>query len=118
MTVDRTRARATNQSELVERIRDRIILEQKDLLILVINLENHKGWKESAGCGKPDHQLGQKCPAKNAKCKDCHKIGHFHKVCQIKKRAKQRANLVQNHPRMMMTPTLTKMESDNQIHQG
>ena len=46
-------------------------------------------------CGKPDHQPGQKCPAKNAKCEDCHKIGHFHKVCQIKKRAKQRANLVQ-----------------------
>ena len=36
-----------------------------------------------------------KCPAKNAKCKDCHNIGHFHKVCQTKKRAKQRANLVQ-----------------------
>ena len=46
-------------------------------------------------CGKPGHQPGQKCPAKNAKCKDCHKIGHFHKVCQTKKRAKQRANLVQ-----------------------
>ena len=49
-------------------------------------------------CGKPDHQPGQKCPAKNAKCKDCHKIGHFHKVCQTKKRAKQRANLVQRPP--------------------
>ena len=46
-------------------------------------------------CGKPDHQLGPKCPARNAKCKDCHKIGHFNKVCQTKKRAKQRANLVQ-----------------------
>ena len=46
-------------------------------------------------CGKLDHQLGQKCPAKNAKCKDCHKIGNFHKVCQTKKRAKQRATLVQ-----------------------
>ena len=46
-------------------------------------------------CGKQEHQLGQKCPAKNAKCKDCHKIGHFHEVCQTKKRAKQRANLVQ-----------------------
>ena len=45
-------------------------------------------------CGKREHQLGQRCPAKNAKCKDCHKIGHFHKVCQTKKRAKQRANLV------------------------
>ena len=46
-------------------------------------------------CGKQEHQLGQKCPAKNVKCKDCQKIGHFHKVCQTKKRAKQRANLVQ-----------------------
>ena len=44
-------------------------------------------------CGKPEHQLGQKCAAKNAKCKECHKIGHFHKVCQSKKRGK-RANLV------------------------
>ena len=48
MTIDRTRAKATNQNELVERIRDRIILEHKDLLILVINLENPQGWKESA----------------------------------------------------------------------
>ena len=46
-------------------------------------------------CGKQEHQLGQKCSAKNAKCKDCHKIGHFHKVCRTKKRAKQGANLVQ-----------------------
>ena len=29
-------------------------------------------------CGKPDHQPGQRCPAKNAKCKESHKIGHFH----------------------------------------
>ena len=49
-------------------------------------------------CGKPEHQLGQKCPAKNAECKDCHKIGHFHKVCQSKKRTRQRANLVQIPP--------------------
>ena len=48
-------------------------------------------------CGKPEHQLGQKCPAKNAKCKECHKIGHFYKVCQSKKRGK-RANLVQIPP--------------------
>ena len=48
-------------------------------------------------CGKPEHQPGQKCQAKNAKCKECHKIGHFHKVCQSKKRTK-RANLVQTPP--------------------
>ena len=44
-------------------------------------------------CGKPDHQPGQRCPAKNAKCKECHKIGPFLKVCQSKKRATQRAHL-------------------------
>ena len=48
-------------------------------------------------CGKPGHQPGQKCATKNAKCKECHKIGHFHKVCQSKKRGR-RANLVQTPP--------------------
>ena len=47
MTVDRTRARATKRTEVMERIRDRIILEHTDLLILVINLENPQGWRES-----------------------------------------------------------------------
>ena len=46
-------------------------------------------------CGKPEHQQGEKCAAKNAKCKECHKIGHFYKVCQSKKRDKKEANLVQ-----------------------
>ena len=45
-------------------------------------------------CGKPEHQQGQKCAAKNAKCKECHKIGHFYKVCQSKKKTR-RANLAQ-----------------------
>ena len=48
MTVDKTKARATNQNELMERTRDRIILEHTDLQITVINLENPQGWKESA----------------------------------------------------------------------
>ena len=48
-------------------------------------------------CGKPEHQPGQKCAAKNAKCKDCHKIGHFYKVCQSKKKAR-RASLAQVAP--------------------
>ena len=47
-------------------------------------------------CGKQEHQPGQKCSARNAKCKACHKIGYFHCVCQSKKRAKQIANLVQS----------------------
>ena len=81
-------------------------------------------------CGKQEHQLGQRCPAKNAKCKNCHKIGHFHKVCQTKKRGKQRANLVQtpqddddthinengvrqpNPPRVSMLKLVNHIEAD------
>ena len=46
-------------------------------------------------CGKPEHPQGQRCAAKNANCKECHKIGHFYKVCQSKKRDKKEANLAQ-----------------------
>ena len=48
-------------------------------------------------CGKPEHQQGEKCAAKNAKCKECHKIGHFYKVCQSSKRTR-RAHLAQAIP--------------------
>ena len=48
-------------------------------------------------CEKPEHQQGEKCAAKNAKCKECHKIGHFYKVCQSSKRTR-RANLAQVTP--------------------
>ena len=48
MTTDKTKARATNQNELVEGTRDRIILEHTDLQITVISLENPQRWKESA----------------------------------------------------------------------
>ena len=48
-------------------------------------------------CGRPEHSQGEKCAAKNAKCKDCHKIGHFYKVCQSSKRTR-RANLAQVTP--------------------
>ena len=48
-------------------------------------------------CGKPEHQQGEKCAAKNAKCKECHKIGHFYKVGQSKKKT-TRANLAQIAP--------------------
>ena len=48
-------------------------------------------------CGRPEHEQGEKCAARHAKCKDCHKIGHFHKVCQSSKRT-ARANLAQVTP--------------------
>ena len=59
-------------------------------------------------CGKPEHLQGQKCAAKNAKCKECHKIGHFYKVCQSKKRTR-RANLAQATP---------QAEQDTHIHEN
>ena len=46
-------------------------------------------------CGKHENQPWQRCPAKNAKCTEYHKIGHFHKVYQSKKRATQRVQLAQ-----------------------
>ena len=45
-------------------------------------------------CGRPEHEQGEKCAARHAKCKDSHKIGHFYKVCQSSKRT-ARANLAQ-----------------------
>ena len=48
-------------------------------------------------CGRHEHQQGEKCAARNAKCKDYHKIGHFYKVCQLSKRTR-RANLAQVTP--------------------
>ena len=47
MTVDRPRGRATDQNELVEGTRDRIILEHKNLQITVIHLQNPQEWKGS-----------------------------------------------------------------------
>ena len=48
-------------------------------------------------CGKPDHQPSRNVQLRIQMCKDCHIIGHFHKVCQSKKRTK-RANLVKTPP--------------------
>ena len=48
-------------------------------------------------CGRPEHEQGEKCAARHAECKDCHKIGHFYKVCQSSKRTR-RANLAQVIP--------------------
>ena len=48
-------------------------------------------------CGRREHEQEEKCAARHAKCKDCHKIGHFYKVCQSSKRT-VRANLAQVTP--------------------
>ena len=59
-------------------------------------------------CEKPEHQQGEKCAAKNAKCKECHKIGHFYKVCQSKKKTR-RANLA---------PATLQAEQDTHIDEN
>ena len=47
-------------------------------------------------CGKNTHQPGQKCAALNAKCKFCHKMGHFYKVCMSTKRQQGGNRMVGN----------------------
>ena len=66
-------------------------------------------------CGKPEHTQGQKCAGKNAKCKGCHKIGHFYKVCQSKKTTR-RANLAQAVPQDRMTHTSMNVAWNDPIH--
>ena len=69
-------------------------------------------------CGKPEHQQGEKCAAKNAKCKECHKIGHFYKVCQSKKKT-TRANLAQIAPQAEQdTYYNPQAEQDNYIDEN
>ena len=48
MTIDRPKEKTAKRTEVMERIRDRINLEHKDFLILVISLDNPQGWGTSA----------------------------------------------------------------------
>ena len=97
MTIDRTRARTEkkNRSDGKDQGQNKSGVQQS-------SNSSHQSRKPQGmedkcmRCGKQEHQQGQRCPAKNAKCKACHQIGHFHKVCQSKKRATQQANLVQS----------------------
>ena len=98
MTVDKTEGRATDQSAQVERMRYRIKIRVQTSSSTSQLSRKPPGMEgKCMRCGKPEHQPGQKCMAKNAKCKDCHKIGHFYNVCQSKKKTR-RANLVQIAP--------------------
>ena len=95
MTVDKTEERATEQNSQMEGMGHRIKQECRLLHLLSRKPPGMEG--KCMRCGKPEHLQGQKCAAKNAKCKECHKIGHFYKVCQSKKRTR-RANLAQATP--------------------
>ena len=94
MTIGRTSKGKARRMGKMENMGHRINLERRDLLILDISLETSRE-DQCMRCGKHEHHPGQMCPAKNAKCKECHKIGHFYKVCQSKKRATQQVQLDQ-----------------------
>ena len=64
-------------------------------------------------CGKYIHQPGQRCPTKNAKCKDCHKIGHSTKCARANKETTSEPTLFRA-PKMKMTSTLMKMSQMTQ----
>ena len=89
MTIDRMRGRATNQNTPVERMWDRIILECRHLQITLYHLETPRNRREVYEMWKT------RAPARPEMCsQECHKIGHFYKVCQSKKRGR-RAHLAQ-----------------------
>ena len=56
------------------------------------------------GCGKAPHQGGRKnCPAKDAVCRGCNKVGHYHAVCRGgKKPPSQHVDKRTNVPRARM----------------
>ena len=57
-------------------------------------------------CAKHEHQLGQRCPAKNAKYKECHKIAISTKCAR---REPHRQPTLFKPPKMMTTAILMKM---------
>ena len=48
-------------------------------------------------CGQQNWSLSHKCPAKTIECNNCHKMGHFARVCRSKtnKRKQQRINYLE-----------------------
>ena len=106
------------QNEPMERIRHRIILEHKDLLILVINLENSQGWRESAwDVEKQTTSWDRSVQLRMPSARTATKLDISTRYARQRKEL-NRELILYRPPRVMMTPTLMKMESDNQIHQG
>ena len=96
MTIDKTEGRATERTSGKNEVQNKSRVQTSSSTTQPSRKPPGMEGK-CMRCGKPEHQPGQKCAAKNAKCKDCHKIGHFYKVCQSKKKTR-RANLAQIAP--------------------
>ena len=94
MTTDRTKERATDRETTMEENKSRV---QTSSSTAQPSRKPPGMEGKCMRCDRLEHQQGETCAAKNAKCKDCHKIGHFYKVCQSSKRTR-RANLAQVTP--------------------
>ena len=111
------KARTAKRTEVMERIRDRIILEHKDLLILVITLENPQEWRKSAlDVENRNTNQGKGVQPKMPSAKTAIKLDISTRYARARRELNREPTLFKL-PKMMMTPTLMKMESDNQIHQ-
>ena len=66
-------------------------------------------------CGKPEHQPGQKCTVKNAKCKDCHKLDTSIRYANLRKEPREPI-LSRHYLKLKRTLTSMKMELDNPTH--
>ena len=118
MTIDRTRARTTKRTEVMERIRDRINLEHKDLLVLVINLENPQGWRISAwDVENRNTSWDRGVQPRMLSAMTAIKLDISTRYARARKDLNREPTLFRA-PNMMMMPTLMKIESDSQIHQG
>ena len=116
MTIDRTRAKTAKKTEVIERIWDRTNQEYKDLLIVVFNLENPQGWRISAfNVEKRNTSQDRGVQPRMPSAKTAIKLDICTKYARARKEAPRDPTLFRA-PKRMMTPTLMKMESDNQIH--
>ena len=66
-------------------------------------------------CGNQEHQLGQRCQPRMLSVRLAIKLDISTKCARARKEPPSKPYLFRA-PKMMMTPTLMKMESDNQMH--
>ena len=116
MTIDRTRARTEKRTEVMERIGNRIKLEHKDILILVISLENPQELRTSAwDVENMNTSQGKGVLPRMPSAKTVIKLDISTKYARARTEPPREPTLFKP-PKMLTTPTLMKMESHNQIH--